>query len=87
MLLTGLEAALAYHGGADFEAGYSPLRFGSSGQKVADLQAQLIINHGSAVKGLAANGMFDMRTSFGVLLENKFLVNEYTTPVFVTQPV
>jgi len=87
MLLTGLEAALAYHGGADFEAGYSPLRFGSSGQKVADLQAQLITNHGSAVKGLAANGTFDMRTSFGVLLENKFLVNEYTTPVFVAQPV
>jgi hypothetical protein len=87
MLLTGLEAALAYHGGADFEAGYSPLRFGSSGQKVADLQAQLITNHGSAVKGLPANGTFDMLTSFGVLLENKFLVNEYTTPVFVAQPV
>ncbi len=83
MLLTGLEAALAYHGGADFEAGYQPLRFGSSGQRVADLQTGLIADHGSAVSSLAVNGRFDMQTSFGVLLESKFLTDEYQSPVYV----
>ena len=29
----------------------------------------------------------EIDASFGVLLENKFLVNEYTTPLFAPQPV
>ena len=81
MLLTGLEAALAYHGGAAFEAAYRPLRFGSSGSRVAELQEALIANHGRAVESLKASGRFDIQTTFAALLENKFEMGDFGSHV------
>jgi hypothetical protein len=81
MLLTGQEAALAFHGGAAFENGYYRLRPGSSGGDVADLQKRLIKDHPGAVPGLSANGSFDLRTSFAALIDRENQTEEYTSPV------
>lgn len=81
MLLTGQEAALAYHGAAGFAETYQPLRFGSSGARVAALQARFLEDHGSAVQGLKETGRFDMATSFGALIDSKVSQGDFATPI------
>jgi hypothetical protein len=81
MLLTGQDAALAFHGGSAFNNGYYRLRPGSSGPDVADLQKRLIENNPGAVPGLSASGSFDLRTTFAVLIDHEKQTGEYTTPV------
>lgn len=81
MLLTGQEAALAFHGGAAFNNGYYRLRPGSSGIDVADLQQRFLQDHPGAVPGLSANGRFDLRTSFAALIDREKQTGEFTSPV------
>ncbi len=71
MLLTGQELALVDQGGERFGQEYQPLRFGSSGVRVAALEDLLISKHSKKVSGIKASGRFDMLTTFGVLIENK----------------
>ena len=81
MLLTGQEAALAFHGGSAFDNGYYRLRPGSTGRDVADLQKRLIKDHPGAVPGLSADGGFGLRTTFAVLIDREKQTGEYTSPV------
>lgn len=81
MLLTGLEAALAYQGEAAFAETYRPLRFGSSGPRVAALQGRLIRDHDGAVKHLSENGVFDTATSFAALIDSKLSQGDFASTV------
>lgn len=81
MLLTGYEAALAFHGGSAFDIGYRRLRPGSTGSDVVELQKRLLKDHPAAVPGLKADGGFGMRTSFAVLIEQEKQTGEYTYPI------
>ena len=81
MLLTGHEAALAFHGGAAFENGYYRLRPGSSGPDVLALQKDLLKQYPNAVGGFAADSEFGMRTSFAVLIDRQKQAGQYTSPV------
>ena len=81
MLLTGREAALAYHGASGFAETYRPLRFGSAGARVAALQARFLEDHGSAVQGLKETGKFDMATSFAALIDSKVSQGDFATPI------
>lgn len=81
MLLTGLEAALAYAGVAGFADTYRPVRFGSSGAGVAALQARLKADHGAGVKNLKESGVFDTATSFAALIDSKVSQGDFASPV------
>ena len=81
MLLTGQEAALAYHGTSGFSETYRPLRFGSAGKRVAALQARFLEDHGNAVQGLKETGQFDMVTSFAALIDSKVSQGDFATPI------
>lgn len=72
---------LACHGAAGFAETYQPLRFGSSGARVAALQARFLEDHGSAVQGLKETGRFDMATSFGALIDSKVSQGDFATPI------
>ena len=81
MLLTGLEAALAYEGKSGFMETYQPLRFGSSGPRVEALQARLVADYGEAVSGLLVNMRFDTATSFAALIDSKVSQGDFASPV------
>jgi hypothetical protein len=83
MLLTGRECAIASENSSAFKNGYLRLRPGSSGADVIELQKNLISRYSAKVKGLTAQGTFDMLTGFGVLIDHQSRFGEYTTPVVV----
>lgn len=81
MLLTGYEAAVASSGGSAFDNGYYRLRPGSRGPDVLQLQKDLLKRYPDAVGGLSASGIFDMFTSFAVLIDRQKQTGQYTSPV------
>ena len=84
MLLTGLEASLAAHGGPDF-TGYRRLRPGSSGQRVVDMQTKLKRIGKVFGNPVSTSGVFTGPTAFAVLLDQRLNAPEkqYVSPVYV----
>ncbi len=82
ILLTGLEAALAHQGSPTYISAYRPLRIGSRGPRVAELQADLMKGPATGII-TRADGDFGPRTAFGVLAASKSDYGEYATPVSV----
>lgn len=81
MLLTGLEAALAYEGTQGFAESYKPLRFGAFGGRVAKLQEFLESLYSNDVRGLRPDGSFGTATSFAALIDSKVSQGDFASPV------
>jgi hypothetical protein len=83
MLLTGREAAIAYHyaGRPAFENGYRRLRPGSSGEAVQRLQTRRFAAFPEDFAGATADGVFGMMTAFAELMHKKQTEREFTSPI------
>lgn len=83
MLLTGREAAIAYHyaGRPAFENGYRRLRPGSRGEAVRSLQRRLYARYPADFAGQTADGTFGMMTAFAELMYKKDTEEQFTSPI------
>lgn len=83
MLLTGLEAALAWEGSQAFTDGYRPLRPGSKGPRVKALQERLMEAQPLGPIG-RADGDFGINTTWAALIAAKETYNDHATHVVMT---